>query len=564
MKKHILLVQPPKEDVSPIRGLNDIPYGLLKIGGYFLDQGHEVTLINGTTNVVTLEPVKTMRCGNYENEHRERNVYHLGMPFEEFRKRLREIKKPDEIWVTSTMTYYYKGVHRAIKICKEEFPGVHIKLGGIYASLCPEHAKTSGADEILKGPYWPAEQSRTAIELLDKIPGYFIIKYTRGCPHDCSFCAVTKLEGHKMHYIETEKFVRELEEKYYDYGICNMKLWESNLLVDAENRFEKVLDRIIQKRLPIHLSFPEGLQPARVYPRLARKMMRAGVDTFAIPLESSDAKMSKRFRKPSSLKNFDNSVKYFKAVGFSPLQVKIFVLVGLPEQTLSSIVRSDLRVLAMNCKVANLYFTPIPGTDEYENYKDIVEGKDLQELHPTLFPCASEELRVEDLENLFVINGMTSIYDPIFTSENRVMATLREAMKEYIQPISTDQMRTFKFSREFYIFDIPDAERKIGNVEAGKKIIEFLGRAKKEGIHYAFLKPLPRCMFDVNNGNGAKKYDIPTHSEKCLNLLIDGCSLHQIEDRDKNKVNALIQENASPTCKNCIHFKRRTCGIACL
>ncbi len=41
------------------------------------------------------------------------------------------------------MTYWYPGVTAAIRLAKEHFPGVPVILGGIYASLCPDHARAS-------------------------------------------------------------------------------------------------------------------------------------------------------------------------------------------------------------------------------------------------------------------------------------------------------------------------------------------------------------------------------------------------------------------------------------
>ena len=60
---------------------------------------------------------------------------------------------PDEIYVTSMFTYHYKAVWEAVKFYKFMYPLAHLKLGGIYASLCPEHAKGSGADEIFVGQH---------------------------------------------------------------------------------------------------------------------------------------------------------------------------------------------------------------------------------------------------------------------------------------------------------------------------------------------------------------------------------------------------------------------------
>ncbi len=62
-------------------------------------------------------------------------------------------QKPAAVLVTSLMTYWYPGVQAAIAVVREHYPAVPVILGGIYATLMPEHArKHSGADYVHTGP----------------------------------------------------------------------------------------------------------------------------------------------------------------------------------------------------------------------------------------------------------------------------------------------------------------------------------------------------------------------------------------------------------------------------
>ena len=70
-----------------------------------------------------------------------------------FRERLARVPTPAAILVTSLMTYWHPGVAAAIGLARERFPEAPVILGGIYATLCPEHArKYSGADRVVAGP----------------------------------------------------------------------------------------------------------------------------------------------------------------------------------------------------------------------------------------------------------------------------------------------------------------------------------------------------------------------------------------------------------------------------
>ena len=66
-------------------------------------------------------------------------------------------------------------------------------LGGIYASLLPQHAATSGA-EIHVGLHPAAEAMMPAWDLIPEWDGSVLFA-SRGCIRKCGFCSVPKLEG---------------------------------------------------------------------------------------------------------------------------------------------------------------------------------------------------------------------------------------------------------------------------------------------------------------------------------------------------------------------------------
>lgn len=62
---------------------------------------------------------------------------------------------PDLVLVTTIMTYWYPGAAEAIAMIRDIWPTVPVVLGGIYATLCPEHA--AGLERMP----WSADVSRT-------------------------------------------------------------------------------------------------------------------------------------------------------------------------------------------------------------------------------------------------------------------------------------------------------------------------------------------------------------------------------------------------------------------
>ena len=154
MAYNILLVEPdfPTERKSK-NYRQSLPLGLLKLASYNRSLGNKVQLIRG--------------CSNIEFE-------------------------PNKILVTSLFTYWSKYVRDKISYYKKRFPKAIVIVGGIYASLMPEHCKQSGCDEVYIGVYKEAEGFQPAYDLIDT--DFQIINTSRGCIRNCSFCGVWKIE----------------------------------------------------------------------------------------------------------------------------------------------------------------------------------------------------------------------------------------------------------------------------------------------------------------------------------------------------------------------------------
>lgn len=428
MPKKILLIRPPIYEVRPIiqnnLGISEEllkgfysyasqPNALLRIGSYLKSQGHDVTIIDCAAeipssykNSINNERLVCHRnCGNFKKEKIAFPVFHCGMSYEDFEDELDKYDRIDEIWVSCCMTYHWEPAHRIIEISKNKFPSSFIRFGGIYPTLCPEHAKKSGADQIFVGEFPEANNIPIDLSLLNYKPEYIILKSTRGCPNNCSYCAVHTLEGRKMRFRNPIELFNEVE-SYYNQGIKRFCFWESNLLINSKNHFEVFLDQIIQKNLKLIIEVPEGLQPSLITPKLAKKMYLAGVIKLNIPLETSnDIMATERLHRVSKYNDFINSIKFLVDAGYKRGDIRIFILAGMPEQSIESIFDSMVKVWELGCSPKIMPFTPIPGTLEYNNYKKLLKGKGLEDLHPFLVPFADENIGVKDLLELCCFNA---------------------------------------------------------------------------------------------------------------------------------------------------------------
>jgi hypothetical protein len=147
-----------------------------------------------------------------------------------------------------------------------------VKLGGIYASLLPEHAETSGADEVFVGLYSPAEMEMPDYDVIkDSWDDGSIIFASRGCVRKCGFCSVPKLEGppNALKY-SLSGFIHPSHTKVI--------LWDNNILGNANWRpiFEEL------QRLGLTVDFNQGLDARLVTDEVAERVAHLKMDTIRL------------------------------------------------------------------------------------------------------------------------------------------------------------------------------------------------------------------------------------------------------------------------------------------
>ncbi|MHA1409654.1 MAG: hypothetical protein ACTSQY_05025 [Candidatus Odinarchaeia archaeon] len=176
-------------------------------------------------------------------------------------------KRPDKIYVTSLFTWAWKPVWEAVRRFKAIYPEVELSLGGLYASLLPQHAKWSGADHVHIGLHPQAEDHIPDYSLVPEWNGSIVFA-SRGCPNNCPNCVVPKLEGKICNEKKSiKKYVMKEHTKIYffDNNILAMNYWEDifqevidlNKIVDFNQGLEAKLlndhaaELISKMRIPL-------------------------------------------------------------------------------------------------------------------------------------------------------------------------------------------------------------------------------------------------------------------------------------------------------------------------
>lgn len=316
-----------------------------------------------------------------------RKYARYGIKPEWFRHDLRRLQPPDLILVTSMMTYWYPGVQETIQIIRKVFPAAPIVLGGIYATLCFEHAVAhAGADQVVKGggensiltlakdyADYAFERMSSDFDVnkldtypypafdLQPKPDYIPLLTSMGCPFSCSYCASHLLNPKQMRR-SPRLIVAETEYWHKKFAVTDFAIYDDAFLFEAEKHALPLLEGIIRAGLRVRFHTPNALHIRWISQETARLMFKAGFETVRLGLETGLFEDRAAFDKKVGPKEFMQAVSFLKAAGFSKKQLGAYLLVGLPDQPIASVEASIHIVKQAGITPVLAYYSPIPGT----------------------------------------------------------------------------------------------------------------------------------------------------------------------------------------------------------
>jgi radical SAM superfamily enzyme YgiQ (UPF0313 family) len=419
---NLLLINPWITDVAAF-DLWARPLGLLCWAARLRDGGARVAMIDCTDRAHPsltgrTPPEKPFHTGKYRAEpfdFQPEPARRAGKPFrrygispEAFERELAACQEsfegpPDAILAGSRMTYWHHGVADAIARCRARWPETPIALGGVYATLCPEHAREhSGADAVFQGdafealPRWLNERASDAAPAMKTAspdpeawprPAYDLchsrdalpLLTSVGCPFDCSYCA-SKLLAPRCRRRAPGSVYQELRDCHERWGTVDFAFYDDALLVEAPRYLEPFLDRVIEDEAPVRFHTPNGMHYWLIDPPLARKMKRAGFETVRLSLETIEPERLAAWGRRGDLAAFQRAVAALREAGFSREQVGVYVMAGMPGQTVDEVRQTLEAVSAAGAHPQLNEFSPIPGAREWERALELAGRQAREEL----------------------------------------------------------------------------------------------------------------------------------------------------------------------------------------
>ncbi len=345
-------------------------------------------------------------------------------------KKIDRVNRPDLIFVTSFMTYWASGVKETISTLKLVFPDIPVILGGIYATLCTDHAvKESLADEVVSGngenilkeiikkytgfdlPFHHDPDNldalpMPALDLLSQLP-YAPILTSRGCPFSCEYCASSFLER-KLRRRSSQSVFNEIQHWHYNSNIKNFAFYDDALLINGKKYALPLFQKIIDSKMDLSFHTPNALHIMEITKDAADLMFQAGFKTIRLGLETTDFSKERQNDHKVKENEFINAVNHLKNAGFTSKQIGAYLLCGLPGQNLKEVENSVTIVKKAGIQPVLAYYTPIPHTPMWEKAKKFSRfdlEKDPVFTNNALFPCLEKNNRTKSISQLKKLAG---------------------------------------------------------------------------------------------------------------------------------------------------------------
>ena len=380
---HILLVNSWVYDFA-VFNLWARPLGLLKVAEFLSQYNIDITFID------CMEGLKSGKynTGKYPKTNIEkpeilkdipRRYSPYGMDVDFFKEKVKKARSFDAVFITSIMTYWWQGVAKTVEIIREIDHKTFVILGGIYATLFPEHAENFiKPHKIHKGPISEEAVHCALPEGLNKIrnplPYYRKNFYNRllfapiltsvGCPFACTYCAspfLNKIFSQRSH----EDVLKEIIE-LFKAGVRDFAFYDDALLMNANQYIKPLLREVAHRKLKVRFHCPNGIHAKFIDDEIAYLMKITGFKTIRLGLETVNGLRQQETGGKIRTDEFIRGAGFLKKNGFTKKEMGAYLLYGLHKQPLSEVMEGIKFLMSLDIGIKLSEFSPMPNTATFK------------------------------------------------------------------------------------------------------------------------------------------------------------------------------------------------------
>jgi hypothetical protein len=385
MKPRILLINPPVYDFSAYDFWLK-PYGVLRTAG-FLRGNADFALFDFLDRFDARVPPGNYRSDNWGRGEFyseicdkpaifapiRRNFRRFGLPPSAFQNFLADQAPFDVALVQTGMTYWYPGVAEVIRELRTFTPTTKIVLGGVYATLCPDHARNLGADLVVEGsdlaPLWrflrlqPNDDGLPLWDLYSRLHTG-VLKLADGCPFRCTYCSVPQVYPQ----FRARPLARSLAELEFltHLGVEHVVFYDDALLYRPELIVKPFLKETLRKNIRVQFHTPNALNARFIDREMAELLVRSGFRNIYLGFESSAYSWQKKTGGKVYANELERTVLNLIRAGCDLRGVHAYLIVGHPNSEEQSIEDSMHLAHALGIRIMLSEFSPIPGTPDGE------------------------------------------------------------------------------------------------------------------------------------------------------------------------------------------------------
>jgi radical SAM superfamily enzyme YgiQ (UPF0313 family) len=406
MHPKILLVNPPIYDFSAYDFWLK-PYGLLRVAGYLRGQA-QLSLFDYLDRFHPLAPSHpaqrpgTWERGPFYTENAPkpapfaaipRTYRRYGLPRTLLHTVLAEAGPFDVALIQTVMTYWYPGVQEVIADIRAYSPQTTIVLGGVYATLCPQHARGLGADLVIDRdhlePLWELLRLTPQLQEVPLWEAYAdlrvgILKLADGCPFKCTYCSVPQVYP-PFAARPLERVLAELA-WLRQCGAQHIAFYDDALLFKPDQILLPFLHQVMQRGLEAHFHTPNALNARFITKDMARLMVQAGFRTFYLGFESSAYTWQHHTGGKVYAHELEQAVEHLVSAGADMGQITAYLIMAHPQTDQQDIETSMHFAHGLGLRLMLSEFSPIPSTPDGEHCRQWVDLDEPLWHSKTVFP----------------------------------------------------------------------------------------------------------------------------------------------------------------------------------
>ncbi len=162
-----------------------------------------------------------------------------------------------------------------------------------------------------------------------------------------------------------------------EYGIKDIAFYDDALLFQGEKHFLPLLKKLEELSLDLRFHLPNAIHPLYVTPQMAQLMKKVGFKTLRMSLETSSPLWQEKTGGKVDNYAFEKATRCFLDAGFTPQEIEVYLLFGLPGISEEEMINSIKYVKSLGLRPRLALYSPIPHTPDYYKIEGLPEEEPL-------------------------------------------------------------------------------------------------------------------------------------------------------------------------------------------